>query len=573
MDTAIAIRFLAGRYHATPWDRQVNEAEVEWPPSPWRLLRSFIAVWHRKISPSGDGEEVLESLIERLAARLPHYRLPAATHVHSRHYMPDGSGSKTLVFDAWAAVDPDDELLVVWPGAQLPPEERALLDRIVTHLGFLGRAEGWTEGRLEDWVGDEQATPVSATREPGATDATESNLAGAGVSATGGTATGLRMLPTDCLPSAAADEAMVEESEAIRLPAPVDAVTYREWRAERIREERLEGRKLNKKEQQLLGTLPPRLIDALRLETGDTRAAGWSDPPGSRFEIYRRRGDAFEPRAAGRWAATRGAVDERSRHRAGREGAYPTVIRFALGGRPLPRIEDAIRVGEVMREALMAAVDRRAGSGDRGAGPRSSEVARALALLSGHDLPRGTEHAFLLPEDADGDGFIDHILVHLATGFPPAIVRGAGAIREIWRESDERWPTIAEAVGNPEIFPGHPYLGSATEWVSVTPYLHPWFRKKGFGVEDQIRKECRLRGWGEPELERLESVEVAGKALRPVHFYRFRSRKGAVQPDRQGSFWRVRFPEAVTGPVTLGFGRHWGLGLFTLGWPGRAMGL
>ena len=50
----LAIRFLfpAGRYHATPWGRHVNEADVEWPPSPWRLLRALIATWHRKLDPN-----------------------------------------------------------------------------------------------------------------------------------------------------------------------------------------------------------------------------------------------------------------------------------------------------------------------------------------------------------------------------------------------------------------------------------------------------------------------------------------------------------------------------------------
>ncbi len=28
----IAFRFTAGRYHATPWGRHVNEGVPEWPP-------------------------------------------------------------------------------------------------------------------------------------------------------------------------------------------------------------------------------------------------------------------------------------------------------------------------------------------------------------------------------------------------------------------------------------------------------------------------------------------------------------------------------------------------------------
>ena len=44
---AISLRFLTGRFHATPWGHHVNEGVVEWPPSPWRLLRALVATFYR----------------------------------------------------------------------------------------------------------------------------------------------------------------------------------------------------------------------------------------------------------------------------------------------------------------------------------------------------------------------------------------------------------------------------------------------------------------------------------------------------------------------------------------------
>jgi CRISPR-associated protein Csb2 len=38
----LRLRFPGGRYHATPWGHHVNEGQVEWPPSPWRLLRALM---------------------------------------------------------------------------------------------------------------------------------------------------------------------------------------------------------------------------------------------------------------------------------------------------------------------------------------------------------------------------------------------------------------------------------------------------------------------------------------------------------------------------------------------------
>ena len=39
----LSIRFTGGHYHATPWGKAQNEGAVEWPPSPWRVLRALIA--------------------------------------------------------------------------------------------------------------------------------------------------------------------------------------------------------------------------------------------------------------------------------------------------------------------------------------------------------------------------------------------------------------------------------------------------------------------------------------------------------------------------------------------------
>ena len=115
----LILRFPGRRYHATPWGHHVNEGQIEWPPSPWRLLRALIATGYATLQWSGDGPPaVARSLIEKLASVLPRYRLPPAAGAHSRHYMPlakltNGREDTTLVFDTWAQVD-DGELVVSW---------------------------------------------------------------------------------------------------------------------------------------------------------------------------------------------------------------------------------------------------------------------------------------------------------------------------------------------------------------------------------------------------------------------------------------------------------------------------
>ncbi|HEX4417300.1 MAG TPA: type I-U CRISPR-associated protein Csb2 [Kofleriaceae bacterium] len=139
----IAFTFLGGRYHATAWDHHVNEGTVEWPPSPWRIVRALIAASY-KLVPIVD-DDVLRALIEPLLA-LPGYLVPAAGGGHTRHYMPtDQPGKPVKVFDAFAV--PDGDLVVHWPDAELDAAQLGVLDRILSVLGYLGRAESWVEAR------------------------------------------------------------------------------------------------------------------------------------------------------------------------------------------------------------------------------------------------------------------------------------------------------------------------------------------------------------------------------------------------------------------------------------------
>ena len=81
----ISFQFLAGRYHATPWGRHVNEGAVEWPPSPWRILRALVATWKRTLPELA--EEDVKPIFETLA-KLPEFVLPAAAtgHTRMRHF-------------------------------------------------------------------------------------------------------------------------------------------------------------------------------------------------------------------------------------------------------------------------------------------------------------------------------------------------------------------------------------------------------------------------------------------------------------------------------------------------------
>ena len=232
-----------------------------------------------------------------------------------------------------------------------------------------------------------------------------------------------------------------------------------------------------------------------------------------------------------------------------------TTARFALYGKPLPRWENAVQVGEWVRNAVMSAAKKMLGP------------TRIPAKLSGHSKERkdNHQHAFYLPEDADHDGYIDHFIVHLPGGMDDDIIQILQNLTRIYAGNKGEWVVILEDMmnGHKEPVIPSPLLGMSPFWRSWTPYLHPWFVKKKFGVVDQIKKECRLRGLPEiVGLQPLPSIRVGPRQRTPVHFRRFRSKRGLTQPDRRGSFWEITFAEPIRGPLALGFGCHFGLGIF-----------
>ncbi len=146
---AIKFTFTANRYHATQWGRHVNEGVLEWPPSPWRILRGIVATWRRTL-PDLAPDRVM-SILKALASECPKFHLPTASTGHTRHYMPYHEGVKertTLVIDSFVAIRANKPVFVVWPNVELDSQQRADLDRVLHNMPYLGRAESWVEASL-----------------------------------------------------------------------------------------------------------------------------------------------------------------------------------------------------------------------------------------------------------------------------------------------------------------------------------------------------------------------------------------------------------------------------------------
>ncbi len=541
-ETVVEYRFVAGRYHATPWGSHVNEGLLEWPPSPFRILRALVATGFSRLGWRGI-EGAARELFDHLAASPPSYALPAGTTSHTRHYMPPFKGSTTKVIDAFLRFSTESRMHVRYPTG-LPDASRAVLASLLKVQPYLGRAEAWVEAELLEAAPD-----------------------------------GLVWLAPDSQPPGAG-------FERVELLAPEDARSYSEWRTHRVAkdiaatevEERAKAsakgkpfKSLPKKElDRIEGRLPSGVVDALLQDTATLRREGWSQPPGTRWIGYFREVQATVPRLVA--ASPRRSVER------------PTAALIAVSSDTknvdiFPSLANAVRVTDAIHKTLA----RKASDG------RASSWLTGLSG-TGEKIP-GHKHASLLPLTLGRrEVRIDHVLAHCPMGFDDDAREALFQLRETFaKDLPKLYMTIA-GLGTIESFRETvPLARAAKAFRSVTPFIPSRFLKAkgGDALLGQVQRELRQRDL--PEATRVE-VEVTldgGRYLpaaaavtgryaadlvvqsglmleRPCPRFRnfIRARASRPPPSTLGLSLRLEFAELVSGPLALGYGSHFGLGLF-----------
>ena len=187
------------------------------------------------------------------------------------------------------------------------------------------------------------------------------------------------------------------------------------------------------------------------------------------------------------------------------------------------------------------------------------------AIMLGKHL-EGHRHAQILPLDLDGDGRLDHLLVHAPMGFGVHAQRALRTIRAIYAKDGRLVVTLA-GLGELESFVrlgDKPVreLGEARVWISSTPFIASrHLKSKRHTLEDQIQAELAWR-----ELPRATSVEVLDREtvveLRFHHFLRVRRDPERAPPSSSFFGLRIELERVIPGPLALGYASHFGLGLF-----------
>ncbi len=525
----LAFSFPGGRFHATPWGRHVNEAAPEWPPSPWRILRAFVATWKRKLNnDAGYTTPMVEGLIRKLAAP-PLFMLPPASLSHTRHFMPIPI-ERTLVFDGFVSVDKHKPVFCFWPDVDLDDNERMVIEAISSNIGFLGRAESWTEARV---LTDEEA------------------------------ATALNDVYSHCMPIVENYDRSKFDTVRVLCADPESAFS-RDTNHEPIKG-------LGKKRQKIQTPLydPDWNLCIETLELHDKR---WSDPPGSRWVTYLRLKDCF-------------AVQP-GRPKTFTQRLRPTMARYAIDGAVLPLVEDTLRISESARRTAMGHFrrieEKRLYQGNV---PKDAPMPRS-EVFSGKDEQStplaGHHHAYFLPTDEDGDGRIDHLTIIAAMGFGPAEVKALDRMNLLKRDDGDPLNLMLIALGQSSEILAPIITGPSRVWISATPFIVTRFPKaRGqkkdpselLGLENQrafarqvLIEEIR-RSY--PDLAELVKVEYLNEehrcgshGLRPIQFKRYRQKHSDDGGRRPAGAFRIIFHEAVHGPICLGHSSHFGLGLF-----------
>jgi len=525
----LQIRFPAGRYHATPWGFHVNEGLLEWPPSPWRLLRSLISCGFAKhhwveIPPIG------KSLLVKLASSSPSYILPEASVAHSRHYMPlgflkEGREQTTLVFDTWANIGVG--ILIINWDCHLNDDETKLLTSLVASLGYLGRSESWIEAQL--------ITTPTVPYEFNAFPHKESGNLGPGW-------------------------------EQVSLMAPIPQDEYNSWQqiiCSKIREDfpkpignKKPTAEMVKNLENAIEPYPLDLPSCLSKDTSWWKQHNWAQPPGSQRILYWRKSNSLQV----------GVPESYHSHPIKRISTMLLALTTASGNQSaLPNCIRTLPQAELFHRAIVS----RVGKGNQVHCPEiTGKDENGKPLHDHHD------HTHTFPLDLDGDGHLDHLLIYAKMGLGENAQQAIRTLRRTWTKGGAGDIQLAlVGHGELEILRNLPqpmkqridtFLGpkdGARVWESLTPFVPPRFLKsKGKNsLVGQINAELTSRLL--PEVEKVEIVPLNnGKNLR--HYIRRRSRGGFPPPVDVGYDLKLYFSKPISGPLALGYASHYGLGLF-----------
>lgn len=341
-------------------------------------------------------------------------------------------------------------------------------------------------------------------------------------------------------------EPLGNDRQTFKLLAPQSPADYAAWMSARTPSS---GAKIGIKERK--AQPPADVFASLNLDTEAWREVGWSQPPGSRWVEYVRPATPFKLAAPP------------ARHlRRAQTGPHPTVACYEIQTPVRESITKSLSLGERFHASLCSRSDASVVfSGQKDGRP-----------ISGHD------HAYYLPE-CDHRGLLVRVTVFARMGFDDDAVEALRSLRETWSRHSPGLKLLLIGLGQADEFSSMPSLATATEWISLTPFVPVRHIQRSRTGKPRVDAETGLvRGSpahdlrrlivenGKPapvEVRELDALELPGRRIRWGNFQRERRHgEGISIVTRSGYGFRLRFEKPVAGPLAFGYGAHFGLGLF-----------
>lgn len=137
----LGIRFATGQFHGKPWAENVNGGGVEWPPSPWNILRAIVTAGLSVREPEWDR---LNAVVAQLVQQPPIYHSPPIMLAQWPAEQARRSANPVVV------VGGDHTLYVEWPDTRLSAMERGYLAAVLRRVKTLGPRRNECVVRLLD---------------------------------------------------------------------------------------------------------------------------------------------------------------------------------------------------------------------------------------------------------------------------------------------------------------------------------------------------------------------------------------------------------------------------------------
>jgi len=180
--------------------------------------------------------------------------------------------------------------------------------------------------------------------------------------------------------------------------------------------------------------------------------------------------------------------------------------------------------------------------------------------------------------------FIAHILVHFPMGIPSKEQIVLMEMRKFWFDGLRSYRVkllgflnLAEI--SERLLPDNCITGTSALWESLTPYLltrHLHIKRsekhlkvtRERGLVRELRKQLLLEltnnNYEEPsEIKpKLTGLQMRDRFIPWSSFKTTRLKGSGRQVNSRGYGFEIEFPEPISGPLSIGYGWHFSLGLF-----------